>query len=346
MNKKEILDRLQEHYEYAIQCGYDEEHILGVFLYGSQNYGTANADSDIDSKLILLPSFEQLCLSPEMVSKELHYKDEHIEVKDIRLMRQMWMKQNINFIEILFTEYYILNPKYEKLFNQYFVENRETIAHFDRNKTLVSISSQLLNTLDQGMGDNKKLYNSWRLYYFLEKYIAGEPYEKCLKPIGKELAFLMSLRNNANDMCFDKEKAVVSGYDLKYKTRKLVEDNNNLDSPEHEAATAVLNQGVIEILKQSFVEDLSQSTMSKADFMKQLTNAEERAYYSIVKNIGAEGNITISKLVEQNSISRPVYNNLINKMKEHNIAKVSNQGVKGTYIKITQPELKAEAIDF
>ena len=75
MNKKEILDRLQEHYEYAIQCGYDEEHILGVFLYGSQNYGTANADSDIDSKLILLPSFEQLCLSPEMVSKELHYKD-------------------------------------------------------------------------------------------------------------------------------------------------------------------------------------------------------------------------------------------------------------------------------
>lgn len=342
MNKKEIFDRLQEHYEYVIDCGYDEDHILGIFCYGSNNYGTATPNSDVDSTVILLPSFEQLCLTPEMVSKELRYEDEHIQIKDIRLIRHMWMKQNINFMEILFTEYYILNPEYEKLFNQYFVENRETIAHFDRNKTIISISSQLLHTLDEGMNDNKKLYNAWRLYYFLKKYIAGVPYEECIKPMGEELAFLMSLRNSTNEICFDRDKMVANGYELKYKTRKLVEDNKDLDSPEQEAAAAFLNQGVIEILKLSF-EDITRPGLSKEEFMKQLTNAEERAYYSIVENIGAEGSIVISKLVEQNSISRPVYNNLMNKLKEYNIAKVSNQGVKGTYIKITQPELRAEA---
>jgi GTP-sensing pleiotropic transcriptional regulator CodY len=117
-----------------------------------------------------------------------------------------------------------------------------------------------------------------------------------------------------------------------------------LDSPCHEAATAALNNGTIEILKSSFVE-MQESTYSKEDFMKMLTNAETRAYYSIIREIRDEGNITISKLVEKNSISRPVYNNLITKLKEHNIASVTNMGMKGTYIKILHPELKAEAID-
>jgi GTP-sensing pleiotropic transcriptional regulator CodY len=33
------------------------------------------------------------------------------------------------------------------------------------------------------------------------------------------------------------------------------------------------------------------------------------------------------------------------KLKEHNIASVINMGMKGTYIKILHPELKAEAFD-
>ena len=37
----------------------------------------------------------------------------------------MFEKQNINFIEILFTEYKWVNPKFQKLWEDYFINNRE-----------------------------------------------------------------------------------------------------------------------------------------------------------------------------------------------------------------------------
>ncbi len=106
----------------------------------------------------------------------------------------------------------------------------------------------------------------------------------------------------------------------------------------------ICNEGIVEILKYSFMED-KLGNISKKEFFKQLTNAEIKAYYSIIKEIGEEGNITISKLVEKNTISRSVYNNLIAKMKENKIAFILNMGMKGTYIKITEPELRAEAFN-
>lgn len=346
MNKNKILNRLQEHWKYASQF-YDENRFLGIFLYGSQNYGMDSEDSDIDSKIIILPSFNDFCLNSNMISKELRLEnEEHIEIKDIRLFREMFMKQNINFLEILYTEYFILNPKYENLFNLYFINNREDIAHYDRGKALMSISGQLLHTLKQDQYDNKKLYNAARLYYFLEDYFKDLPYEKCLKPEGARTEELLSIkRGSAAILASDLDKENFAT-EIILKVSNLRNNFIDCDSPRHEAATAALNEGTIEILKSSFNEINLDTSISKKNFMKVLTNMEAKAYYSIIKEIGAEGNITISKLVEKNAISRPVYNNLINKLKEHNIASVINMGMKGTYIKILQPELKAEAVDF
>ena len=51
-------------------------------------------------------------------------------------------------------------------------------------------------------------------------------------------------------------------------------------------------------------------------------------------------------MVEKTSISRPVYANLLSKLKQYDVAKVVNRGSGGTDIEITQIELKNEAIDF
>ena len=346
MNKNKILNRLQEHWQYAAQF-YNEERFVGIFLYGSQNYNMATESSDVDSKIIMLPSFNDFCLSPQMISKELYLENgEHIHIKDIRLFREMFMKQNINFIEILYTEYFILNPKYENLFNLYFIKNRDDIAHYDRGKALMSISGQLLHTLKQDSYDNKKIYNALRLYYFLEDYFKDLPYEKCLKQEGQKVEELLAIKRGDSIH-------LISDLNIRTIITKITSETEQLrnkfidcDSPRHEAAAAALNEGTIEILKASFNEINSSPFISKKEFMKILTNTETKAYYSIVKEIGIEGNITISKLVEKNAISRPVYNNLINKLKEYKIASVINMGMKGTYIKILQPEFKAEAIDF
>lgn len=345
VNKEKILKRLQEHWNYAVSLGYNEDRFLGIFLYGSQNYGFANEDSDIDSKIIILPSFANMCLHKDWVSKELYYENEHIEIKDIRMLREMFMKQNINYVEILYSEYFILNPKYAELFNSYFIKNRDLISHFDRNKTVKSISGQLLHTLKQDPTDNKKLYNSHRLYYFLRDYLNNKAYSECIQPKAEEYEFLWKLKYGLLEICSDAEAKTKMAMELEEKALVLIEEYKGIASPCQKDAAAVLDNGVIEILKHSFAEN-QPKTVSKKEFFKQLTNAETKAYYSIIKEIGEEGNITISRLVEKNSISRPVYNNLIIKMKENNVASVVSMGMKGTYIKILEAELKAEAIDF
>ena len=47
-----------------------------------------------------------------------------------------------------------------------------------------------------------------------------------------------------------------------------------------------------------------------------------------------EGIVSISKLVEGGDYSRPVFKSVLNKMKDAEIAELTNMGVKGTHIKI------------
>lgn len=345
VSKERILKRLREHLDYVIKQGYNEERVLGIFLYGSQNYGFASDKSDIDSKVILLPSFSDFCLMEKAVSKEIHLENkEHIDIKDIRALRQNIMKQNINYTELLYTDYCIINPRYKELFDKYFISSREKIVRMDQNKAIRSIGGQLRHTLSQATDfDNKKIYNAKRLFFFLEHYINNEPYEKCIRPTGADYEFLWNLKYGLLNLSLEDKKNMIEELDAK--TKDLMIKYAEIESPLADQAKKAMDTGVIEILKKSF-EELPKETCSKKDFFKQLTHAEEKAYYSIIKEIHEEGNITISKLVEKNSISRPVYNNLLIKMKENKVANVVNMGMKGTYIKILQSELKAEAIDF
>jgi predicted nucleotidyltransferase len=331
--RHKTMDRLHQHLEYAKQQGYNEENILGIFCYGSQNYHFANRDSDIDSKLIILPTFEDICLHEKWESKELHFEDEHIEVKDIRELRLMFMKQNINFLEILYTDYFILNPKYEELWNQYFVSNREDITHYDIDKTVKSISGQIKHTLSYVELDNKKIYNAWRLTYFLDMYLQGKDYIDCIRPQGI-MHSTLSLIKNSNSV--DIEGAKQGIYEL---LDRVLDKDAGVAHELRTRAAAIMEEGVMQIIYSSIVNPTI--NISKKEFFEHLTNAERKAYEAIIDEIGYEGNITISRLVEQTCISRPVYNNLITKMKELKVATVQNMGMKGTYIKITNPNLKS-----
>ena len=118
MNKETFIKkRLKEHYKHVESLGYE---VVGIFLQGSQNYNLDIYDdeytSDIDTKCIVLPTLEDLIRGTAMTSKKYDYENEQIDVKDIRVMVDMWKKQNQSYLEILFTKYYILNPIYEEYF--------------------------------------------------------------------------------------------------------------------------------------------------------------------------------------------------------------------------------------
>lgn len=189
MNRNiDVQQRVEKHYEFVCSQ-YNEDQILGVFLYGSQNYDLDSPFSDVDTKAIYIPTFEEVVFN-KPISKELELPNgEHCEIKDIREYVNNLYKQNINFVEILFTEYFVLNPKFEKIWKRDFITHKEDLARYDVHKAIHSMSHQASHTLHQaenGTNPCKKLANVARLIYFIQRYINGEDYLDCVRPAGKD----------------------------------------------------------------------------------------------------------------------------------------------------------------
>ena len=55
--------RVEEHYDEALMS-FAENNIVGCFLQGSQNYGLEYEGSDVDTKLIITPSFKEEIIAP------------------------------------------------------------------------------------------------------------------------------------------------------------------------------------------------------------------------------------------------------------------------------------------
>lgn len=159
---------------------YNIDNILGIFAYGSQNYNAQSADSDWDTKVIYIPSFDELVLS-SIVNETIELPNgEHCVIKDIREMIKNYLKQNINFTETLFTEYKWINPSYRTEWEE-LKSYRSDIVYYSPYATVKSISGQILHTLHQDPSNEKKIANAYRLTLFLTKYLDGFPYNDCIK---------------------------------------------------------------------------------------------------------------------------------------------------------------------
>ena len=105
---------------------FPENRIVALALQGSQNYGLDTPDSDIDTKLIVTPSFKELAMNEKPVSRTfVRNNEEHI-----RLYIETFRKGNMNFLEILFTDFYYINPLYKDAWDV-LVSNREAIARMN-----------------------------------------------------------------------------------------------------------------------------------------------------------------------------------------------------------------------
>ena len=71
-SEEQIMKRLKEHKEQIEDLGFE---VVGTFLYGSQNYEMETENSDIDSKVIVVPSFEDFLEENENyeAAKELSF---------------------------------------------------------------------------------------------------------------------------------------------------------------------------------------------------------------------------------------------------------------------------------
>ena len=136
--EESIMKRVREHYDEALEY-FPEDKIVGVFLQGSQNYGLDYENSDVDTKLITVPSFREICLNKKPVSTtHVRANEEHTDWKDVRLYMETFRKQNLNFLEILFTDFQIVNPLYQEQWDR-LVAAREDIARMNEYRAVKSM---------------------------------------------------------------------------------------------------------------------------------------------------------------------------------------------------------------
>ena len=210
--KEKIMNGVKAHYAEALEY-FPKDRILGIFLCGSQNYDLDTEESDIDTKLITLPSFDDIALNRAPVSTTHIIKDnnEHIDIKDLRLYINMFRKQNINFMEILFTDFKIINPKYADLWN-ILEERKEAIARYNEWKAVKASKGTAIEKyrnlehrypsrveiVDKWGYDPKQLHHLLRIEDFLGKYVMGESYVKCLRPFDPK--HLVSVKKGLYDL--------------------------------------------------------------------------------------------------------------------------------------------------
>ena len=114
--KEKVMKRLQEHYDYLVNQGHE---VVFLAHQGSYNYNLDYEKSDIDSKAVVLPSFEDFVHSKSPFSYTyILENEEHIDTKDVRKMCEMWQKENISYIELLYSDFIIINPEYKDLVDE------------------------------------------------------------------------------------------------------------------------------------------------------------------------------------------------------------------------------------
>lgn len=173
---RDIQQALEEHKQAVINAGFNENRIFAICLYGSQNYGLSTENSDVDTKAIIIPTLKDLCnfTAKKPYVKELELpNNEKCVIMDIRHLVENLLKQNINYVEVLYTKYNWINPKYQRIWNE-LQDIKEQIAYYDVNRGIQSMAHQALHTLMQDPFNCKKYANALYIDNFLQIYAREE----------------------------------------------------------------------------------------------------------------------------------------------------------------------------
>ena len=270
-----IREKLYKHYQEALQQGYE---IFGIFVQGSQNYGldmySEEYWSDIDTKCIVLPSLDDIILNKKPISTTHERKNkEHIDFKDIRLMWDCFTKQNVNFMEILFTDYYIVPDKYLPYWNQ-MREMAEEITHAhpaQTVRTMFGMSMEKYKALehryptiewkiDKWGYDGKQLHHIIRINDFIRRYVAGMSFKEAMTPTSIMIPQMNEAKLNKYSLPVARELAKKYDDDSKRIKDLFVTQNQNSEGKD------IINQGIYdkmneikaEIIKTYLVENLKE----------------------------------------------------------------------------------------
>ena len=274
-----IRQKMKKHIEYLLhQTDYE---VVCVALQGSQNYGldeyTDNYQSDVDTKAIVLPHFRDFVYGKSPVSTTIVLdNNEHIDVKDIRVMFENFRKMNISYIELLYSQWIWINPIYEAEIHE-LLRHKATIAALNRNQFIRCVAGMsmekrkalchpypnLMDKIEKYGYDGKQLSHCVRLFEFLERYLCGIPLEECY--ISTMPQTLMNYKKQLTaDGCrtLTKEEAIELCETYDNATKGLKDGSLTEKDEINQEAIDFLNNIKYNILKKKFIIDIAEGEVN------------------------------------------------------------------------------------
>lgn len=185
LKRKDLLENaVNESVKKVQSMGYT---VLYAANYSSHNYNLDIYDneyeSDIDTKVIILPTLEELVNNSKPVSTTIEISMGQCDIKDIRAYTETLLKANIQFLELFCAQAYWVNPRFENDV-QWFVEHLEELINGSRNQLLKSIYGMclekkkalchpypsLIDKIKKYGYDGKQLHHIIRLTFFISEY--------------------------------------------------------------------------------------------------------------------------------------------------------------------------------
>ena len=275
MTDMELRVRLYEHWEDALKL-YPKERIVALVLQGSQNYGLDDAESDVDTKLLLVPTLDEIIFNKKPVSTtHVRENDEHIDAKDIRLYWQCFRKGNPNFVEILFSRVSYVNPMYQDLWNRMtaMAEDIARVNPLASAKAMMGMVQEKFHAMehrypsrahivDKFDYDPKQLQHLIRMSWFLETYDYDECCYKDILTLDYTDNGQVGMRTWLLDVKrgreYDLEQARVVAADwLKRAEHALTHAKEIYDGVENEAISAAMDEILGEMIKRAIKEELA-----------------------------------------------------------------------------------------
>lgn len=310
-----VMETLQKDFIELEKTFHDQ--LFGIFNYGKANY---NIDIKDETEMyviaLYIPSYDDLYYNKK-ISKDIRLNNHTITLMDIRDLENMIRQQDLCAFELLSTPHYIINKKYQLFFED--MESKKKRMFIDKKRIVSNFEHDYFYYRDV-KGD---LFMAIRLSMACELYLQGEKFEDCIS-LKKDYMrqYLMNVENGSIKPNFK---------EIECNFTEMKDSVELLTLKDIDSATKIMHKILINVLNNLVTEETSIDT-----FISALTDTENNVFNIILKEINyKEGNISISQLIETYGISRPVFKNVIQKMKDNNIGEINNMGAKGTHIKIT-----------
>lgn len=206
-----------EYYKKSLeQDGY---RVLYIGLYGSNNYGLDDEYSDVDAKVIVLPSLDDIVFK-KTVSFVREFENGACDVKDLVAYYNVVKKGNFSFIEPFYSKYYLGDKFLRDLFKQV-PTNRMSIlgGMMEKRKALTHEYPSKTKEFEKFGCDPKQFSHLIRLYDLL-KADTDIPY---LTYSGQEAKYMLEIKRGMcgrtvedlekiSDMKIEEARQILQGY--------------------------------------------------------------------------------------------------------------------------------------